>query len=283
MNASRQAIRPPGASAIPTEADAAALARQIAARVAELEAMVERPDVEASAVRARVAEIRALLAQQTDARDELASLTDFLQTRNEREKAALARELHDQLGGILTPAKMDVAWLEERLADDAQYGARVRRLSALIDQGIDLKRRIIETLRPSLLDHLGIASALQWYVDETCRQHHLDSEVHIDEDVGRFTPDLEIALYRLVQDCLANTVKHARAKRFELALHRTGEGLHLEVADDGVGIADLRKAQAVSHGLANMAHRVRSVRGTFELQSQPGQGTRIVIFIPTNG
>ena len=75
-------------------------------------------------------------------------------------------------------------------------------------------------------------------------------------------------------------MKHARAKRFELSLQRTGDGLHLEVADDGVGIEDVRKAQGVSHGLANMAHRVRSVRGTFDLRSQPGEGTRIVIFIP---
>jgi signal transduction histidine kinase len=258
------------------------LSRQVAARVAELELALDRAPLDAAAIRLRVAEIRALLAQQSAARDELASLTDFLQTRNEREKAALARELHDQLGGILTPAKMDVAWLEDRLADDPQYGARVRRLSSLIDQGIDLKRRIIETLRPSLLDHLGIASALQWYVDETCRQNQLACDVHIDEDVGRFTPDLEIAIYRLVQDCLANTVKHARARRFELSLQRTGEGLHLEVGDDGVGIEDVRKAQCVSHGLANMAHRVRSVRGTFDLQSRPGEGTRVVIFIPTN-
>ena len=282
MNASRQVIRPQEASNAPGDADHAGLAREVASRLAELEAALQRTPPDAAAIRLHVAELRALTAKQVDAREELSSLADFLQTRNEREKAALSRELHDQLGGILTPAKMDVAWLEERLADDPQYGARVRRLSALIDQGIDLKRRIIENLRPSLLDHLGIASALQWYVDETCRQNELDPDVRIAEDVGRFTPDLEIAIYRLVQDCLANTVKHARAKRFELTLQRTGEGLHLDIADDGVGIDDVRKAQGVSHGLANMAHRVRSLRGRFDLQSQPGEGTRVTIFIPTN-
>jgi signal transduction histidine kinase len=104
--------------------------------------------------------------------------------------------------------------------------------------------------------------------------------VQIAENIGRFTPDLEIALYRLVQDCLANTVRHAKAKRFELALHRTDEGLHLEIMDDGVGIGDLRKAKGRSHGLANMIHRVRSVHGTFDLESRPGAGTRIVVFVP---
>ena len=256
------------------------LARDIDARLAELEDALDRAPLDVDTIRNRIHQVRALLARQGEARDELASLADFLQTRNEREKASLARELHDSLGGILTPAKMDVAWLEERLADDAQYGARVRRLSSLIDQGIDLKRRIIEALRPSLLDHLGLASALQWYVDETCRQSALESRVNIAEDIGRFSPDLEIALYRLVQDCLANTVKHAHAKRFELELQRDTGGLHLEIADDGVGIADLKKALASSHGLTNMMHRVRSVNGSFDLDSQPNAGTRIRVFIP---
>jgi signal transduction histidine kinase len=241
---------------------------------------LDQPPLDAASLRGRVDAIRALLREQAEAREELASLAEFLQTRNEREKAALARELHDALGGILTPAKMDVAWLEERLADDPQYGARVRRLSSLIDQGIDLKRRIIEALRPSLLDHLGLASALQWYVDETCRQASLETHVNIGEDVGRFSPDLEIAVYRLVQDCLANTVKHAKAKCFELELQRAADGLHLEVADDGVGIGDLRKARGLSHGFANMMHRVGSMNGTFEVDSGAGAGTRIRVFIP---
>jgi signal transduction histidine kinase len=281
VNASRQTIPPPE-TARKLDADFAGLGREIATRLADLESAHERSPLDAAALRSRVSELRALLDQQSSARDELASLTDFLQTRNEREKAALSRELHDALGGILTPAKMDVAWLEERLADDPQYGARVRRLSALIDQGIDLKRRIIEALRPSLLDHLGLASALQWYVDETCRNHQLACDVHIAEEIGRFTPDLEIALYRLVQDCLLNTVRHAKARRFELTLHRTAEGLHLEIADDGVGIDDLDKARGHSHGLANMMHRVRSVHGTFTLDSAPGRGTRILVFVPVD-
>lgn len=280
MNASRQVIRPTGTLSGEEHQSFATLSREITARLAALEDALDRSPLDANALRHRVEEVRALLAQQAEGAGELASLTDFLQRRHEREKGALARELHDSLGGILTPAKMDVAWLEERLADDPQYGARVRRLSALIDEGIDLKRRIIEALRPSLLDHLGLASALQWYVDETCRQSQLESQVNIAEDVGRFSPDLEIALYRLVQDCLANTVKHAQAKCFELDLHRVPEGLCLEVADDGVGIGDVRKAKSMSHGLANMMHRVRAVNGTFDIDSAPGNGTRILVFVP---
>ena len=211
---------------------------------------------------------------------ELSSLSAFLQTNSEREKAALARELHDELGGILTPAKMDLAWLQGRLGADAEYGDRMNRLAKLIDQGIDLKRRIIENLRPSLLDHLGLASALQWYVDEACKAANLECDMRIADNLERLPADLEIALYRLVQESVTNIVKHARAKKMDLLVERTAKGLRVMVADDGVGIADLEHAKKLSHGLAGMSHRIRSVHGTFDIRSHPGHGTRIDAFVP---
>ena len=210
----------------------------------------------------------------------LASLSDFLQTQAEREKASLARELHDSLGGILTPAKMDLAWLEARLGNDPQFNERLKRLSSLIDEGIDLKRRIIEKLRPSLLDHLGLASALQWYVDDACRAARLDCKLRISDRIERMTPDTEIALFRVVQESLENVVKHAKAKSVDFWLDRTDDGLQLCVADDGVGIEDLERAQGLSHGLAGIAHRVRSIGGTFDVVSTLGKGTKVEIFVP---
>jgi len=211
---------------------------------------------------------------------ELSSLSAFLQTNSEREKAALARELHDELGGILTPAKMDLAWLQGRLGGDAEYGERMNRLAKLIDQGIDLKRRIIENLRPSLLDHLGLASALQWYADEACKAANIECNMRIAEGLERMPGDLEIALYRVVQESITNVVKHARAKKVDLIVERTAKGLRVVVSDDGVGIADLETAKKMSHGLAGMSHRVRSVHGTFDIRSHPGHGTRVDVFVP---
>ena len=226
------------------------------------------------------AELRALVARLQAENASLDSLSNFLQTQAEREKALLARELHDSLGGILTPAKMDLAWLESRLGPEPQYAERMKRLDALIDQGIDLKRRIIENLRPSLLDHLGLASALQWYVDETCRAARLDCKMRISERLERLPGDLEIALFRLVQESLANTIKHASAKAVDLSVDRTETGLRVCICDDGVGIADLDRARSLSHGLAGMMQRVRSVGGTFDLITHPGRGTRIEVFVP---
>ena len=209
----------------------------------------------------------------------LAALSHFLQMQAEREKAALARELHDSLGGLLTPAKMDLAWLEARLGQDPQYAPRLKRLSSLIDDGIDLKRRIIEALRPSLLDHLGLASALQWHVDDACRAAKVDCHLQFSEQIGRLAPDLEITLYRVVQDMVRNVVQHSRARRLDLELAPAPGGLRLLVNDDGVGIEDLDRALR-SPGFAGMQHRVKSLGGTFDVASAPGKGTKIEVFVP---
>jgi len=209
----------------------------------------------------------------------LAELSGFLQASAEREKASLARELHDSLGGILTPAKMDLAWLGARIGSDSAYADRMKRLNTLIDEGIDLKRRIIEKLRPSLLDHLGLAAAVQWYVDETCGAAKVESRVTVSK-LERLSPDLEIALYRIVQESVNNAVRHSKATKIELLVERTQEGVRLSVHDNGVGIADLERARKASHGLVGMTHRMRAINGTLDISSDKGSGTKVVAFLP---
>jgi signal transduction histidine kinase len=224
-------------------------------------------------------ELRAMVDSLRSENSSLEDLSNFLQQQTEREKAALARELHDSLGGLLTPAKMDLAWLEARLGADPQYAPRLKRLSSLIDDGIDLKRRIIETLRPSLLDHLGLASALTWHVEDACRAAKVDCRLGISDKIGRLAPDLEIALYRLAQEMVLNAVKHARAQALHVGLEPVAGGLKLCVRDDGGGIADVDEVLR-SHGFSSMIQRVKSIGGTFDIESAPGKGTRIEVFVP---
>jgi signal transduction histidine kinase len=263
---------------------------EIRSQAAALDAALARttPGDDASLDKVRIEwqQLRKLLAQQDEILEDLAtrthelsSLSAFLQTDSEREKRRLARELHDQLGGILTPAKMDLAWLLERLGDHPQFGARVTRLSSMIDQGIDLKRRIIENLRPSLLDHLGLGAAVRWYADETCGPASIACDVKIGK-FERLPSDLEIALFRVVQESLDNVIRHAKAKHAELVLERDAHGLRLSVRDDGVGIEDVERARAMSHGLAGMAQRVRAIGGTLEITSVKDGGTRVEAFVP---
>jgi signal transduction histidine kinase len=224
-------------------------------------------------------ELRGMVVRLRSENSSLAALSKFLQMQSEREKAALARELHDQLGGLLTPAKMDLAWLEARLGEDPQFAPRLQRLSKLIDEGIDLKRRIIEALRPSLLDHLGLSAALTWHVEDACRAANLECRTRFSDQVGRLPADIEITLYRLVQEMVSNVAQHSRAKGLDLELAPAPGGLRLMVTDDGVGIDDVQAALS-SHGFSGMQQRVNGLGGTFKVTSTKGKGTKIEVFVP---
>jgi signal transduction histidine kinase len=258
-----------------SSAEAAAAIEEILVRIDAAGSDAERRELVAR-LRER---LRRMRSEIDDSRD-LSALSAFLQSRDERDKASLARELHDQLGGILTPAKMDLAWLRMRLGADPQYGERMARLDALIDEAIDLKRRIIEKLRPSLLDHLGLPAALRWYAEEACAKAGIEPNVAVDTALGRLAPDLEIGSFRLAQEAIDNVVQHAQASHLDVTLERTAAGLHMTISDDGVGIADVAAARRKSRGLAGMAHRVRSLGGTLEMRSPSGKGTRLEISIP---
>lgn len=211
---------------------------------------------------------------------QLSSLSEFLQTQAEAEKAKLARELHDELSRILTPAKMDVSWLEGRLGSDAEIARRLGRLSDLLDSGIDVKRRIIENLRPSLLDHLGLTPAVQWHVEEACKAAGLQCGLEFVGNIERLAPDVEIALYRVLQESLANVVRHAAAKRVDVKLERTRDGVAVTVRDDGIGMADVDAAMRVAYGMGSMRQRLSAVGGRLEIHSTPGRGTRVRAFVP---
>jgi signal transduction histidine kinase len=211
---------------------------------------------------------------------QLSALSQFLQTQTEAEKARLAGELHDELSRILTPAKMDVNWLEGRCGSDGEIARRLARLSELLDSGIDVKRRIIENLRPSLLDHLGLAPALQWHVEEACKAAELECNLQFNGNLERLSPDLEIALYRVAQEAMTNVIRHAEASRVDVTLDRTHDGIVVSVRDNGVGMADVDAATKHSYGLGSMRQRLSAVGGRLEIHSSVGGGTRVKAFVP---
>lgn len=211
---------------------------------------------------------------------QVTALSEFLQTQAESERARLARELHDELSGILTPARMDVNWLEGRCGSDPEAARRLARLSELLDSGIDVKRRIIEHLRPSSLDHLGLAPSVKWHVEETCRDAGLACQARFKGTVERLSPEVEIAVYRVVQEAMTNIVRHARASRVEFCMERIREGVVVAVSDDGVGMADVAAAMRSAYGMGSMKQRVSAVGGKLDVMSSPAHGTRVRAFVP---
>jgi signal transduction histidine kinase len=212
---------------------------------------------------------------------ELSELSSYLQRVREDEKSKLARDIHDELGGILVSAKMDVAWVEERLKKkDAEAAGKLERALQALDEGVQIKRRIIEELRPTLLDNLGLASAVDWQVHEICDRAGLACSIATPTDDSVIAPQVSIALYRILQEALTNIVKYAQAKNVSVDLGLTEDTVTLLIEDDGVGIPKDAQNNLLSHGIAGMRQRVRALHGEFAIARRPEGGTMIEVNIP---
>ena len=212
---------------------------------------------------------------------ELVELSTHLQSVAEREKASLARELHDELGGLLVGARMDISWVEQHLAKgDPDLKLRLDRVQQNLSAGVDLKRRIIEELRPTLLDNVGLFAALRWQLKETCRSAGLSCIESYPDEEPRFKSEASIALFRVAQEAFANILKHSGARSVDISLGLDDETLLMRIADDGSGIPAGRFTAIASHGLASMRHRVRALGGRFEVRSPASGGTMLMVQIP---
>jgi signal transduction histidine kinase len=212
---------------------------------------------------------------------ELTELTRHLQHAREDERGRLARELHDELGALLTAAKLDVARLRRALgAPTPELTERLQHLIASIDQGIALKRRIIEDLRPSSLSNLGLTAALEIQAREFEVRSGLPVQVQLEE--ASLSDDAQIVIYRIVQEAFTNIAKHARASRIHLMLRPQGAQAALRIADDGQGF-NLVGRRLGAHGLLGMRYRVESVGGTFSIDTALNRGTTILALVPMRG
>lgn len=219
--------------------------------------------------------------QVEDRTRELVELSTHLQNVAEREKASLARELHDELGGLLVGARMDISWAEQHLGKDhSDLKLRLDRVQQNLAAGVDLKRRIIEELRPTLLDNVGLFAALRWQLKETCGSAGLKCIESYPDEEPRFKSEASIALFRIAQEAFSNILKHSGAKTADISLDRDDETLLLRIADDGIGIPVGQFMAIASHGFASMRHRIRALGGRLDVRSPPSGGTLLIVQIP---
>jgi signal transduction histidine kinase len=223
-----------------------------------------------------------LLKAQADAQSaELTELYRHLQHVQEEERAQLSRGLHDELGGVLLAARMDVTWLQhKRPPDPEEYRVRLERIRTALDQGIDLKRRVVEELRPTLLDTMGLVAALRWQIEETCRRADLTCREQLPDDEPVFSRAGAITLFRVVQEALANVIKHAHAKEVHIALEFTDQDVLLTIGDDGVGSTPAALTRPKVHGIAGMRHRIQVLGGSLDIATAPSAGMRIRVRVP---
>ncbi len=212
---------------------------------------------------------------------DLSELCTHLQGHVEREKAELARRLHDELGGLLTAAKMDLSWLQSRLGDAAMR-PRLDQLGNVLDEAMDLKRRVVDELRPSLLDHFGLPTALRAHVESVCGKASIDCEVAMEDDMDSISREMAIGLFRVMEAGLDNVLRHAAAKKVRIGIGRDPRHYLLRLADDGRGM-DVTKGAADGHGLRAMRHRVEAMGGELKIESAPDKGTTLTVSVPRSG
>ena len=212
---------------------------------------------------------------------ELTDLARHLQHVQEEERARLSRGLHDELGGILLAARLDVTWMERHgPGEDASVKQRLARLRNVLDQGIELKRRVVEELRPTLLDTMGLLAALRWQSEETCKRANLRCTENYPNEEPRLNRAGAIALFRVVQEALANVAKHAQASNVDITFEISNQEVILTVHDDGVGAAPADMTRPRSHGIAGMRHRVNVLGGRLDVSTGLGRGTTVQVRVP---
>jgi signal transduction histidine kinase len=210
--------------------------------------------------------------------ESLAALATHLQQVREEERGHLARELHDELGSLLTAAKLDVARLKSRQANASPEAAeRLQHLTDTLNTGIALSRRIIEDLRPSSLSHLGLVASLEILAQEFGERAGLT--VTTDLEAVELGGAAQLTIYRLLQESLTNIGKYAQAQHVTISLQNFDSYISVEVKDDGKGF-DTTQARLSSHGLIGMRHRVEASGGRLTVTSRIGRGTCISAVLP---
>ena len=231
----------------------------------------------------RVCGISVNITDLKQAQQKLRRLSGSIITNQEKERTAIARELHDELGQVLTALRMDTVWLKERLAGvDAKASARALDMCELIDSTITEVGSIATRLRPAVLDDLGLIDALEWYTTEFEKRTGLTC-VFKHAPVPELKEVMAIAIYRITQEALTNVARHAQATFVDVSLIINNGQLTLNVEDDGRGFNPNGLTEQEELGLAGMRERAYLIGGDLLITSVPGKGTSVQLTLPVEG
>jgi signal transduction histidine kinase len=227
-------------------------------------------------VEERTGEITSILNQ-------LRRLSGSIMVNQEKERSAIARELHDELGQVLTALRMDAVWLSDRLkAADTKAAGRALTMCGLIDKTIEEVRGMAIRLRPGVLDDLGLVDALEWYTTDFERRTGITC-IFKHRDVPSISDPVATAAYRITQEALTNVARHAAAKRVEVTLEARDGVLILATVDNGIGFNAAVLSETEALGVAGMRERAGLTGGVLEVQSQQGKGARVYFRVPIDG
>jgi signal transduction histidine kinase len=226
---------------------------------------------------------RRLEKHSDEVQSELRRLSQRIVQVQEHERKSISRELHDEVGQMLTGLRMELANLDgpaiQQSTSDYQ---RLQEAKRLTERTLQCVRNLSMLLRPSMLDDLGLSPAVNWQAKEFSRRSGIPVDVIIQGEVDTVPDEVRTCLYRVVQEALTNVARHARAKRIRLVIKREGEVVSVAIEDDGSGFAVLTP-RTNGLGLVGLKERVAELSGTVQIASTPGKGTRVSVQIPVAG
>lgn len=209
----------------------------------------------------------------------LAELAEHLQSSIEQERASIAREIHDDIGGSLTSVKFDLAWITRNTPADQPLHAHAVAALEMLQHALGASQRIMMNLRPPVLDQ-GLVAAVQWLAESFERRTGVAVQMRTSSEKIDASPEIQLVAYRCAQEALTNIGKYAEASRVEIELSDREGFLTLEVTDNGVGMTLAQREKPRSFGLRGLQERARTVDGWLDVSSQPGKGTSIIVSVP---
>ena len=217
-------------------------------------------------------------------REQLRALAERLQWVREEDRKQVARDLHDQIGQILTAIKMDMMWMTRHLPEsETDVLARLKESIQLINDGVKAVRAICSGLRPGVLDDLGLAAAIEWQAGEFASRNGVQCKVTVPPVDLHLDGDRATATFRIFQECLTNVIRHAQAKSVRVELCQEEESILLVVEDDGIGFSESGFSNALgSLGLLGMKERAQFCGGDVQISSSPGNGTTVTVRVPVD-
>ncbi|MDP2693996.1 MAG: MASE1 domain-containing protein [Gallionella sp.] len=221
-------------------------------------------------------------AEQRLAERQLRDLSAHLQNVREEEKAGIAREIHDDLGGTLTAMRMEIYFLERGLPagkESAPLFERIESMSRLLDNAVGVTRRVITELRPTMLDDLGLLAAIEWQAAQFQKRTGIECRVKCIEDKGSLDKQRSIALFRIFQEALTNVARHSGASRVEVEFHHGDEEVVLSIGDNGRGMPGEHVIAPDSYGIRGMFERVGQLGGKIKFDSPPSGGLNVAVVL----
>lgn len=214
-----------------------------------------------------------------ESQSHLRALASHLQEVREEEKNSISREIHDELGHLLTAVKLDLEQIIWDQGENKMFSEKLEPVISMVDSCIDTTRKISYDLHPAILDHFGLIPALEWMISQFIIRTKIKCEINLPEEAPQFNKSESIVVFRIFQEIFTNIARHAKAGKIAVSLEQISDKLIFTIADDGIGFNTIILKKSPALGILSMKERAVSIGAELHIDSSPGKGTTIKLLL----